>query len=156
VSGAAAVVLGLGFTPQQTVDRLLSTAKDIGAPGRDSMFGAGLLDLGKATAASDGTDPANTEVPTTAPTGPPATTATTTAVKGAGTPSNAPPPAPTVTVQPSPSTTTKAGALARATRSKDDDDPSKTVPAVVAAVLAAAGLVAVAGVRRGQPRRDRS
>lgn len=50
VAGAAAVLRGLGLTPQQTVDRLLSTAKDIGAPGRDSVFGAGRLDLAAATA----------------------------------------------------------------------------------------------------------
>jgi subtilisin family serine protease len=148
VSGAAAVLLGLGYTPQQTVDRLLSTAKDIGAKGRDSMFGAGLLDIGKATA-SDGTDPANTEVPTTAPTGPPATTATTTAVKGEGTPSNAPSTAPTVTVQPSPSTTAKTDAVAGATRSKHDDDgDSVAVPGVIAALLAGGVLVAAFRTRR--------
>jgi subtilisin family serine protease len=154
VAGAAAVLLGLGYTPQQTVDRLLSTAKDIGAPGRDSMFGAGLLDLGRATAA-DGIDPDNTEVPTTAPAGAPSTTAAPTKVTGAGTATtSAPATAPTVTVQPSPTTTTKT-ARAGTTRSNDDDDSaSTTIPAVVAAVLAAAGLVAVAGVRRGQPRRD--
>jgi hypothetical protein len=148
------VLRGLGYPPPQTVDRLLSTAKDIGAPGRDTTFGAGLLDLGRATAA-DGVDPQNTEVPTTAPTGPPATTATTTKVTGAGTPAKAPATAPTVTVQPSPSTTTKTGALADASPSNDGRDGSnKTAPALVAAVLAAAGLVAVGGVRRGQPRRD--
>lgn len=47
VAGAAAILRGLGLTPQQTVDRLLATAKDIGSPGRDD-FGAGRLDLAKA------------------------------------------------------------------------------------------------------------
>ncbi len=48
VSGAAAVLRGLGLTPQQTVDRLLSTAKDIGDPGDDLTFGHGRLDLARA------------------------------------------------------------------------------------------------------------
>jgi subtilisin family serine protease len=154
VAGAAAVLLGLGDTPQQTVDRLLATAKDIGAPGRDSMFGAGLLDLGRATAA-DGVDPANTEVPTTAPTGPPATTATTTKVTGAGTPTTAPAPAPTVTVQPSPSTTTKVdGALAgRSSSDGGGDAGSKAVPAVLAFLLVGADLVVLGRGRRAQRRR---
>lgn len=48
VAGAAAVLRGLGLTRDQTVQRLLVTAKDIGASGRDRDFGAGLLDLAKA------------------------------------------------------------------------------------------------------------
>lgn len=48
VAGAAAVLRGLGLSAQQTVDRLLSTATDLGTPGRDSTFGAGRLDLAAA------------------------------------------------------------------------------------------------------------
>jgi subtilisin family serine protease len=48
VAGAAAVLRGLGLTPQQTVDQLLATAKDLGTPGRDNTYGAGRLDLAKA------------------------------------------------------------------------------------------------------------
>lgn len=48
VAGAAAILRGLGLTPQQTVDRLLATAKDIGAAGPDSTFGYGRLDVAKA------------------------------------------------------------------------------------------------------------
>lgn len=54
VAGAAAVLRGIGFSPQETVDRLLSTAKDLGAGGRDSVFGAGRLDVAAATAAQAG------------------------------------------------------------------------------------------------------
>lgn len=50
VTGAAAILRGLGLTPQQTVDRLLATAKDIGTAGRDSTFGHGRLDVAKAVA----------------------------------------------------------------------------------------------------------
>lgn len=46
VAGAAAVLLAQGLNPSQTIDRLLGTAKDIGDPGRDSVFGHGRLDLG--------------------------------------------------------------------------------------------------------------
>jgi thermitase len=48
VSGAAAVLRGLGLSPQATVDRLLATAQDLGSTGKDSTFGYGRLDLGKA------------------------------------------------------------------------------------------------------------
>jgi len=48
VAGAAALLRAAGLTPQQTVDRLLATAKDLGPPGRDSNFGAGRLDVAKA------------------------------------------------------------------------------------------------------------
>ncbi|HEV7886001.1 MAG TPA: S8 family serine peptidase, partial [Acidimicrobiales bacterium] len=50
VSGAVAVLLSRGFTPQQAVDRLLATAKDIGPAGKDSTFGYGRLDMAKAVA----------------------------------------------------------------------------------------------------------
>ncbi|HUP70719.1 MAG TPA: S8 family serine peptidase [Acidimicrobiales bacterium] len=48
VAGAAAVLRGLGLSPQQTVDRLLSTAKDLGPAGPDTTYGAGRLDLAAA------------------------------------------------------------------------------------------------------------
>lgn len=50
VAGAAAILRSLGLSPQQTVDRLLATAKDLGEPGRDNVFGAGRLDVAKAVA----------------------------------------------------------------------------------------------------------
>ena len=56
VSGAAAVLRGMGLSPQQTVDRLLSTAKDLGASGRDSVFGAGRLDVAAATSGQAGSE----------------------------------------------------------------------------------------------------
>lgn len=48
VSGAAAVLLGLGLSAQQTVDRLLSTARDLGQSGNDTVFGHGLVDVAAA------------------------------------------------------------------------------------------------------------
>ena len=51
VTGAVAVLLELFpfLTPQEIADILLRTAKDLGAPGTDGVYGRGLLDLEKAT-----------------------------------------------------------------------------------------------------------
>lgn len=47
-AGAAAVLRSLGLSAQETVDRLLATAVDVGPPGEDSTFGHGRLDLARA------------------------------------------------------------------------------------------------------------
>lgn len=47
VAGAAAILRGLGQTPEQTVERLLSSATDAGPTGRDRTYGAGILNAGK-------------------------------------------------------------------------------------------------------------
>lgn len=77
VAGAAALLRGAGLSPQQTVDRLLATAKDLGPPGRDDTFGAGRLDVAKATAGLSAIGPTTSvPVPSPAPTTTPTTTAT--------------------------------------------------------------------------------
>ena len=48
VSAALAVLRGTGLSPQASIDRLLQTSQDLGAPGRDSEFGIGRIDLGRA------------------------------------------------------------------------------------------------------------
>jgi subtilisin family serine protease len=48
VSGALALLLGKGYTPQAAIDRLIATAHDLGAAGRDPAFGLGLIDVAKA------------------------------------------------------------------------------------------------------------
>ncbi len=55
VAGAAALLRAAGLSAQQTVDRLLSTATDLGLPGRDSTYGSGLLNLAAATKGLGGT-----------------------------------------------------------------------------------------------------
>ena len=71
VAGALAVLLSTGrFTNEQAVERLMSTAVDIGSDGRDPTFGHGRLDLAAATkglAAASPTTAAPAPVPTTAP-----------------------------------------------------------------------------------------
>ena len=54
VSGVAAMViasrvLGANPTPAEVLDRLRSTARDLGDPGRDDQYGAGLIDAEAAT-----------------------------------------------------------------------------------------------------------
>jgi len=72
VAGAAAVLRSMGLTPQQTVDRLLSTSTDLGDPGKDSTFGSGRLDLAKAVSLGGGAGFGGT--PTTKPGAGPTTT----------------------------------------------------------------------------------
>jgi subtilisin family serine protease len=151
VSAAVAILLSSRhFTPSQAVRRLLDTAKDVGAPGRDPTFGAGRLDLAAATAgvqaASPGKPVTGTPPPRPAPTRPrPATTTTTTT-----TPPPLPPviPAgPTTTVAPV-STRPDPGRgqrLALATKDEDHARPNRAVPAGIALLLVAA--MAVVGLR---------
>ncbi len=82
VSGALAALRARGLSPQQAVDRMLATAKDIGSAG---TYGAGLLDLEAATAGL-GTGPVTSSPSTTTrsvtTTSTPATRAPTTTVAG--------------------------------------------------------------------------
>lgn len=48
VSGALAVLLSTGLTPQAAIDRLLVSADDLGPPGRDDVYGVGRINLGAA------------------------------------------------------------------------------------------------------------
>ncbi len=53
VAGAAALVIGAGVTNPDLVETILrETAADVGAPGADEKYGAGVLDAGKATVAA--------------------------------------------------------------------------------------------------------
>jgi thermitase len=54
VSGAVAALRSLGLSAQESVDRLLATAKDLGPTGRDSTYGAGRLDLAAAVSGTPG------------------------------------------------------------------------------------------------------
>lgn len=47
VAGAAAILRGLGQTAPQTVERLISSASDMGVTGHDRVYGAGLVHAGK-------------------------------------------------------------------------------------------------------------
>jgi thermitase len=50
VSGVAALLVSLGVRGQAAVQRILATATDLGAPGPDALFGAGLVNAQAAVA----------------------------------------------------------------------------------------------------------
>ena len=69
VAGAAALLVHCGYSAAQVRSLLDSTAIDLGAPGRDQLYGYGLVDLPAATAScSGGGSP--TPTPTSVPGGP--------------------------------------------------------------------------------------
>jgi len=169
VSGAVALLRSLGLSAQETVDRLLATARDAGLPGPDAEYGSGILDVAAAVAGvtrrpggPDGTGP---------PAGGPAATSG----DGAGTPAA---PAPAVppreesgeTAAPPPGTSPpfQTGAAApEVVAPPADRAPALPSPAgagepgsrrgwalAAAALAAAAGLAHVPGRRRAlTPRR---
>jgi subtilisin family serine protease len=96
VSGALAVLRtpgagpgGTTLSPEQAIDRLLTTAADLGAPGPDFTFGAGVVDLAAAVQGLTPTSPGPGGTTPVAPGGAPIV-----AVPGAGGPSIVPSPPP--------------------------------------------------------------
>jgi subtilisin family serine protease len=162
VSGAAAVLRGLGLSPQETVDRLLATATDLGSPGRDSTYGSGRLDLHKAVQglgpppSATGAPAAEAPSPTTssAP-GPVRDEPTAAESDGAlGGPPLPPPPART-----GDDDDERASPLAPRPKQRADRDPSESmpvntaapadeVPPLLAAVAAIAAIAAGTAVHR--------
>ncbi|MDP1819947.1 MAG: S8 family serine peptidase [Acidimicrobiales bacterium] len=137
VSGALALLRSQGLTPEAAVDRLLSTAKDLGAGGRDPAFGMGRIDIGRA--AGPGPAPATTT--------PPVDTSTT-AAPGTTTPGTTPPDtAPTTVVVPD--TSAPANRLPGTEQAaqfgvdEEDEDPSPWLLGIAVALLSAAGVATV-------------
>jgi subtilisin family serine protease len=150
VSAAVAILLSTGrFTPTQAVHRLLDTAKDLGAPGRDPTFGAGRLDLAAATA---GLEPAGAGRPA-AGEPKPAPAPARGRGRGRAVTTTTPPPLPPVipdeaptAVAPSvPATITEPGQVAVSSKGQGGDahdHPNRAIPAGVALLLLA-GLGAI-------------
>ena len=86
VSGALAVLRARGLGPQEAVQHLLATARDLGAPGPDGTYGHGLVDLGAALAGLSGTpvSSAASEPPAPATTAPPTSTPAPAPERGGG------------------------------------------------------------------------
>ncbi len=149
VAGAAAVLRSLGLTRDQTVQRLLGTAKDIGAAGRDRDFGAGMLDLAKAVQGLRATSTtsvagAATGGSTTTSTPPPTSFGNPPATIGGQTP-----PSPTTTrpftspisqpaVDRSPATTIVAGRAELAGDQRNDSSPA--LPLVLGGIVLLAAM----------------
>jgi subtilisin family serine protease len=86
VSAAAALVRAVdpSITPANIASLLMSTATDLGPPGRDSSYGMGLLNVDAAVVQA-ATPPPTTAPPTTATTAPPSTASPTTAAPATAT-----------------------------------------------------------------------
>lgn len=163
VAGAAAVLRGLGLTPQQTVDRLLSTAKDLGPAGKDNDFGSGRLDLAAAVAglapapattsgsggsvtttprSASGPKTSPTAAPPTAPPGPDGASLPTTPPGGGGAPAPGSPAQGSSDFTPIEVQGTQEAAAPDGADDPDDDSDRGGLP-LLAIVIAGALLVAV-------------
>ena len=142
VAGALAVLLSGGLEPEEAIDALLGTAVDLGARGRDPVFGSGRLDLGAASARVIGRSP--TTQPSTGPlSSPPPATAP---APGAPVPPGADGPVPTSPPGPAETVDVPPDDLPLEETSAPQpfappDDGVPIAPATAAAVL----ILAVAG-----------
>lgn len=135
ISGALAVLRSKGLNPQQAVDRLLATADDIGD---ESVYGAGLVNLTRATAGLGGGSAPTTAAPTTRPTPTtrPAASAATPTTAGRSTTTVAPAdPAPSTTSDPAPTAATTTPSPSSSLLDQADppafDDPELDLPTTV-------------------------
>ena len=142
VSGAVAVLRSQGLTPQQAIDRILSTARPLATT---SLDGAGALDLAAAvglpptppdTTPSTVTTSSTPDAPDDAGGGPVETTPS----GDRSGPTSTAPPTVTAPTQRAAVAPPKGGVI---TREATDDDPSPAV--VVAAVVMAASVTAALG-----------
>ena len=151
VAGAAAILRGMGLSPQQTVDRLLSTAKDLGGSGRDSTFGSGRLDVEAATRGGPGTTgepgkPGSSAVGSSA-TGRPGSSAG----GSRGAPGRLPVPVEKTTSSPSAApTTARETGTATAEAKKDENGIGLLLPLVLGGLAAA--VAAAAWIARSRSR----
>lgn len=153
VAGALAVLRSQGLAPLAAIERLLGTARDLGAPGRDAVFGTGLIDLARAAGPAPPIDPGTTIAPPPS-TDPPGTTAappTTPAPDGTAAPDTSAP----VDTLPS---TEQAAPFTRAsdTAAADDgEEPEAWLVALAVGLLASVALgTGTAGWRQLARRED--
>jgi subtilisin family serine protease len=149
VAGAAAILRGLGVDAPKTVERILSTADDIGDGGEDFDFGNGLLNVAEAVKGQ--AKPAASAAPAVVRTRAPNTPKPAAAVARTAAPAPAASGRAEVTVdQVSPAPTERARVLA----SDELSEKSAIANIVLAATLlsAAAGLVGYESFRRVRSR----
>lgn len=156
VAGAAAVLRGMGLSAQQTVDRLLSTAVDIGARGRDSVFGHGRLDVAAAVQGPGGSEGEAGEPGSSAEgssaTGRPGQDASGTRGSPGEVPVRPRRAADTPSPTPSPTPTRRPTPAATAAPEEEEDSGAGLVIAVALGATAVAVLVGVAAWRRRSAR----
>jgi subtilisin family serine protease len=147
VSGALAVLLSLGYEPEAAIERLLTTATDLGPAGRDDRFGEGRVDLAAAVGPGGATTTAPaSDGPTTQR---PATDTATTATLAPSTTSLAAPPE-----MATPAVSTPE--LSTAAPFRPDAPGEATAPGWIIAVAVAAVLLAGAGTAAAARRLRRS
>lgn len=147
VSGALAILRGIGYGPQQAVERLLGTATDLGPPGRDPSFGMGRIDLARAVSDAPTTPLPTTTVPITPATAapPPGQTPTTPTTARPTSTTVAPPPGGTTTpTLPGPE---QAAPFEGPGPTAGDEPPGWLVAAAVAALLASGALASTVAWR---------
>lgn len=138
VAGAAAVLRALGFSPQETVQRLRDTARDIGPEGPDDQTGHGLIDIAAAAGArnppSSPSSPAPSASPSASPSPSPSPTVTApptpspSASPSPVEPSPTEPTAPPTTLEPSPADTPSAEPSRSASPSAGPSPSATSVP----------------------------
>ncbi|MDQ2648671.1 MAG: S8 family serine peptidase [Actinomycetota bacterium] len=128
VSGAVALLRSQGLSPQQAVDRLLTTARDLGGPGRDSFYGEGRIDVATAVG------PPGTVAPSTTATTPVTSGAAVTVAEAPATLA----PAPETSTEPTATVPTAGEPQEFSVSPVDEQEPSETLVALAVALLMAA------------------
>ena len=157
VAGAAAILRGAGLSPRQTVDKLLATAKDLGPPGDDSIYGHGRLDVAaavsglskmKATSSGSSSTPDRPAAPADEESDNDQTLTPPPASRNANV--RTPSPEPTRDERPKKDRATPSPELRAAGEEDDDDGGSALMNLVVAAALVAAagGVFALRRLRQ--------
>ncbi len=143
VSGALALLRSAGLAPQAAIERLLGTATDLGAPGRDDVFGYGRIDLDRAlgglSSASAG-PPASAPSSTGATTPPPPPS---TAPAATAPPATSAPPA--VVAPPATAPPTPLGGEAAGPGAATEGEVPGWLAATAIAAVAASSIATAAG-----------
>lgn len=142
VSGVLALLLAQGRSPENAVNRLLGTAKDLGTPGRDALFGVGLIDAAKAVGPAPATS--TTGAPSTSATAAPSTQAPTTDVPSTEAPT-------TSGSEPTIGTLPPTEQAVTIDLEGDDEPPGALVATAVVLVLATGAMTAAAAWRLREP-----
>jgi Subtilase family len=138
VSGSLAVLRSMGLSPQASIDRLLATAQDLGAPGRDNEFGVGRIDLGRAVGTAPGGTSTTSTVPNTSTTPSTMTSSSASTTLPGETTTTLPPVSVPEVAEPAPFDDSPVD---------EDDVPTWLVALAAAAILATGGATAVTAWR---------
>jgi subtilisin family serine protease len=146
VSGALALLLSLGYDPDAAIGRLIDTATDLGAAGRDSSFGYGRIDLAAAAGTAGGASGSSTSGPASGPSS--TVTEATPTTTPTSVPAAATAPPPTVAAGPVVSTPEISAAAPFSAKPPGDDGPPPWLLATAVGALLASGAVTARGAWR--------